>query len=325
MNDDDNRPLKSRADAPPELVRMLKAMRNSDDDRERLRRVAQRLGPMLDAPPPSPRLWHYTLSRSGLIRLVIGGIGAGAIGLWIATRSPSAPAAAPMLQSPQLSAAQPAPTPEPPAELLARKPEAPVAPAPGQKSLKRTALAPATRKAPGNADASPTSAAGTENSRRASDGPASQPSAASAQSSQAPSPSLQPQAAQASTSSQPSAAEQPVRASEPQRPETTEKQASARRPAEQAEPASVRPPSETSLLFAARVALNTDPEAALRLLNEHATRFATGLLTPEREVLAIDALRRLGRKQEAEARTRHFRARYPNSLHLLPMAHKATP
>ena len=68
-------------------------------------------------------------------------------------------------------------------------------------------------------------------------------------------------------------------------------------------------------------ALRTDPERALRLVTEHEARFAGGSLVPEREVLAIEALRSLGRTQEAETRLQRFQARYPNSLHLQRLQH----
>jgi hypothetical protein len=77
-----------------------------------------------------------------------------------------------------------------------------------------------------------------------------------------------------------------------------------------------RTASESELLFGARKALPGDAELALRLLTEHAARFPKGQLVPEREVLAIESLRSLGRTQEAEARLQRFQARYPNSLHL---------
>jgi hypothetical protein len=60
----------------------------------------------------------------------------------------------------------------------------------------------------------------------------------------------------------------------------------------------------------------SQPSAALRLLDQHAARFPEGLLAPEREVLRIEALRRLGRTAEAEQRLRAFQARYPDSIHL---------
>jgi hypothetical protein len=76
------------------------------------------------------------------------------------------------------------------------------------------------------------------------------------------------------------------------------------------------PVSEASLLLEARKALKSDPASALRLANEHQARFARGRLTPEREVLAIEALRKLGHKLEADERLRKFEAQYPGSIHL---------
>lgn len=62
--------------------------------------------------------------------------------------------------------------------------------------------------------------------------------------------------------------------------------------------------------------MTSQPSAALRLLDQHAARFPEGLLTPEREVLRIETLHRLGRTSEAEQRLRAFQARYPDSIHL---------
>jgi hypothetical protein len=77
-------------------------------------------------------------------------------------------------------------------------------------------------------------------------------------------------------------------------------------------------------LLSARSALKRDPQAALKLLDEHAGRFASGTLAPEREVLAIEALRSSGQTAVAEQRLRSFQAHYPNSLHLLRL-HPTTP
>jgi hypothetical protein len=74
-------------------------------------------------------------------------------------------------------------------------------------------------------------------------------------------------------------------------------------------------PSEVSLLQQARKLATQQPEAALRLLDQHAQRFPNGLLVPERELLAIEVLRRLGRDAEAERRAQRFETRYPQSLH----------
>ncbi|MDB4985149.1 MAG: hypothetical protein JWN04_327, partial [Myxococcaceae bacterium] len=74
--------------------------------------------------------------------------------------------------------------------------------------------------------------------------------------------------------------------------------------------------TEAELLFAARRQIRRDPRAALRLVDEHVARFPDGLLAPEREVLAIEALRQLGQTAAAARRLQLFRARYPDSLHL---------
>jgi hypothetical protein len=84
-------------------------------------------------------------------------------------------------------------------------------------------------------------------------------------------------------------------------------------PARKVEPP---PPDEFGLLWQARVKIRRDPAGALALLDAHAGRFANGQLAPEREVLAVEALRALGRTDEAEARLRGFRAKYPGSIHL---------
>jgi hypothetical protein len=80
------------------------------------------------------------------------------------------------------------------------------------------------------------------------------------------------------------------------------------------------PLSEAALIYKARSAAADQPKAALRLLEEHAQRFPNGTLVPEREVLAIEVLRRLDRNAEAERRLRAFEARYPESIHLRRLA-----
>lgn len=73
--------------------------------------------------------------------------------------------------------------------------------------------------------------------------------------------------------------------------------------------------SEAKLLERARRELGASPALALTLANEHARRFPRGMLSQEREVIAIAALRRLGRIAEAEARAARFDRSYPNSAH----------
>jgi hypothetical protein len=56
-----------------------------------------------------------------------------------------------------------------------------------------------------------------------------------------------------------------------------------------------------------------DPARALQRANEHAARFPRGVLVQEREVLAIQALRKLGRSAEADRRAQSFAKAFPGS------------
>jgi hypothetical protein len=78
--------------------------------------------------------------------------------------------------------------------------------------------------------------------------------------------------------------------------------------------------AELELLARARRVIAVDPERALQLTAEHARRYQTGVLAQEREVLAIDALQRLGHRELAAARAARFIARYPDSAHRLRIA-----
>jgi len=73
--------------------------------------------------------------------------------------------------------------------------------------------------------------------------------------------------------------------------------------------------TEVSLLSRAQETLARDPARTLDLVRDHERRFDTGLLVQEREVIAIEALVRLGRKKEAETRAAGFHARFPRSAH----------
>ena len=88
-------------------------------------------------------------------------------------------------------------------------------------------------------------------------------------------------------------------------------------PAEEAKPATKPAPvaqvSEAELLEQARGALRSDPARALARANEHRTRFPRGVLVQEREVIAITALRQLGRSAEADRRTEAFSKAFPGS------------
>jgi hypothetical protein len=73
--------------------------------------------------------------------------------------------------------------------------------------------------------------------------------------------------------------------------------------------------SEVELLGRARDSLASNPAEALALTRQSATQFPGGALAQEREVLAIEALRRLGRLDEARARRDRFLSAYPGSVH----------
>lgn len=59
---------------------------------------------------------------------------------------------------------------------------------------------------------------------------------------------------------------------------------------------------EAALLERARASLGANPAEALGLTEAHAAQFPGGKLSMEREIVAIDALRRLGRSGEARTR-----------------------
>jgi hypothetical protein len=71
--------------------------------------------------------------------------------------------------------------------------------------------------------------------------------------------------------------------------------------------------SEAELLEQARSALKSDPARALARANQHASRFPGGALVQEREVIAIKALRQLGRTAEADRRAEAFAKAFPGS------------
>jgi hypothetical protein len=72
---------------------------------------------------------------------------------------------------------------------------------------------------------------------------------------------------------------------------------------------------ESALLQRAQSALARDPARALALTEQHRRSFPAGALSEEREAIAIQALRRLGREPEARARAARFETKYPNSVH----------
>jgi hypothetical protein len=73
--------------------------------------------------------------------------------------------------------------------------------------------------------------------------------------------------------------------------------------------------NEVGLLRQARGALSQRPERALELLRRHQREFPSSNFEQEREVIRIEALRRLGRTQEAERLGEAFEQKFPNSAH----------
>jgi hypothetical protein len=78
--------------------------------------------------------------------------------------------------------------------------------------------------------------------------------------------------------------------------------------------------TEIQLLQRAQDALGSSPSKALDLVNRHVARFPRATLGQEREVIAIDALVRLGRVTEARTRAAAFAAQFPTSAHLRRLA-----
>jgi len=73
--------------------------------------------------------------------------------------------------------------------------------------------------------------------------------------------------------------------------------------------------SERALVDRARTAIRLGQSSdALAALDAHASRYPRGRLSEEREALAVDALARSGRVDEARARAARFKAAYPNSV-----------
>jgi hypothetical protein len=70
------------------------------------------------------------------------------------------------------------------------------------------------------------------------------------------------------------------------------------------------------LLQRAQDALRSNSSSALSIANEHRKAYPDGLLAQEREVIAVEALEKLGRGAEAEQRATAFVRRHPGSSHI---------
>jgi hypothetical protein len=78
---------------------------------------------------------------------------------------------------------------------------------------------------------------------------------------------------------------------------------------------------EIQLLERARQLLSVDPNRAMATLDEHRLEFGSGTLMLERQFLEVEALLRLGRRDQAIARAADLRARAPGSLYERRLSH----
>ncbi len=69
------------------------------------------------------------------------------------------------------------------------------------------------------------------------------------------------------------------------------------------------------MLDRAYAALGSNPGEALAIVTAHAAAFPHGKLGSEREMVAIEALNRLGRKREARSRAEALLQRNPHSIY----------
>lgn len=74
-------------------------------------------------------------------------------------------------------------------------------------------------------------------------------------------------------------------------------------------------PSEVELVGQAGRILKADPTRALALTNQHRQLYPVGALSEEREVIAIEALARLGALEAARTRAEQFISSFPRSAH----------
>jgi hypothetical protein len=104
-------------------------------------------------------------------------------------------------------------------------------------------------------------------------------------------------------------------------PEATGANAEAQSSTSKEKPQATAGISETELLDRAQAALSTDPALALSLAEKHRRVYPRGMLVQEREVIAIEALARLGRASSAKARADAFLGAYPGSAYRSKVEH----
>jgi hypothetical protein len=305
MSRDDPPRLKQARDTSPTLVRALEALRKGADETARLERVASKLEPLLDAAPKGASVSGGARLQVTAFKLIIGCLALLAPALWLMRNRLSEQPQAGML--PNASAKVVTLPPEAAAEPVALPRTEPVPPSPDTTQQPTASTLPdhayhgqggATRnvRVPTHGRQQPSEARPAASVRSTASTVAANPTPPAPEIAQTPR-QLE------HSASAPSA--------EPQRP--TVMQPTAATSTATTNPVS---PSEAELLFDARKAMPSDAARALQLLAEHEKRYPNGMLVPEREVLAIEALRSMGRKAEADARLLRFEARYPNSFHL---------
>ncbi len=295
--------LKYAKDAPRELSRALDALGQTDSDRARIARVEQKLGALLDAAPPAShtgwlqRVLFKSLTGKLLTTALLAFVGAGLL-----SRSAPTEVDAPIAPKEEAPAEESIPSfGEKHVEPQERRaPEGPVITLDGAPSLAEGAP----RSAPQRDNSS-------ANKRMASRLLASVPARVRDGS---------PRPLTGSTASNSAGAPKDVEA-EPQTgarsPTSDAATSQAPEPPTPESPLRMAPlTSETDLVLSARAQLKTNPALTLSLLEKHAVLYPNGMLTPEREVLTIEALRNLGRNADAEQRLVRFLAQYPDSPHL---------
>jgi hypothetical protein len=309
MHDEEGpRRLRQGADTPESLLRALSALRKGVDDSARLERVGQKMESMLSSQASQasqalqPSAAHLPASRGifgqklSTFKLIIGGLGL----------------LAPLLFFQLMDDATTVPSPDPEGSPL---PSA--APQIAEKVEPIPAAPPATDPVVVH-EAAAGAAAVTSNTKRAARAGHAAVTRPRKSRERDRSAVEAPVAEELTPAAKPEEIDAPrtASASEPSvEPAPTPVVA----PTPQPKPAAVQEAprvSEAELLLKARQALKRDPELALQLASEHQAQYAKGRLTPEREVLAIEALRNLGRKAEADERLHKFEARYPESIHL---------
>ncbi len=286
--------LKYTPGAPPELAEALDALGQASSDRARVARVEQKLGALLDAPLASQSAWvQHVLLKSLAGKLLATTLLASVGASWLLRPDPT--------QSALPTSSVQAPPPDadatpfgPPDDGHARRGADDLTIEHAAPQVEESREPPLSKPVRSHAAPSATALPATDDRSQRVRSRARSPM---------PTASNKPVATAALD-----AKAEPVTDHADTLP--------APRPAAPPAPPPKAPPREAELLLSARKQLHSDPRGTLVLLEQHAALFPNGMLAPEREVLAIEALRKSGRDAEASERLARFRAHYPDSPHL---------